>query len=328
MYLKQKTKGVIVTVLIVLSFGFSLKAKNYHHGSNVDLIYSAIKDSEPVYEIEESILNFQNEGMNLVCTLTVPKTNRTYPIVITLNGFTGNRNDIIVTGTDEYFYARLSRILAEQGIASLRIDFRGSGESDGSFEMTTIESQISDTRAAIDFIKRDLRRRYRISRIGVLGFSQGGLVAAVTAGRDWRVDSVVLWSAPANPVMAYEELFTRQGFKKAMEMGDGSVGDFGVYIGGQYVFDIRLSKEFFTDLITIDPLVEIKSFKGPLMSICGTKDVVVWPQPLQGKQFLKYHKGYEKFIEIDCDHSIDGYSGPEKLDKAIYWSTAWFIKTL
>lgn len=314
-------KGFIILFMLMAAFSVMSSA------DDVDVIYEQIRFSGPKYEWEESIVNFSNEGMNLVCTLVVPKTRKSRPIIITLNGFTGNRNDLVVPGTDEPFFARLSRVLAEHGFCSLRVDFRGSGDSDGEYDMTTFSTQISDTLAAIDFIQ-GLDDPVNPDKIGIIGFSQGGLVGSAAASRDERVESLVLWSAPAYPSHDYEGLLTKEGIKQGLALPEGETITLGIYLDGTYIFDITLGKMFFDGLFQISPLAEIKNYENPIMYIAGVQDVIVWPQPHAGDTFLRYHEGDEKLVVLDAGHSFIGVDEPGFLDDAIYWSTAWFMETL
>jgi pimeloyl-ACP methyl ester carboxylesterase len=329
MYLKKET---IVTCLLVLVLSFvttgEIKAKN-GNGSDVDAIYQSIRNSSPLYEWDESIVTFENEGMTLVCSLTIPRSQNLCPIVVTLNGFLGTRDEAPVEGTDEGILKRTARILAEQGFASLRVDFRGSGESDGDYSMTTFSTQISDTIAALDYITTSLKHQVNTKAIGIIGFSQGGLVGSSVAGRDSRVSSLVLWSAVANPPITYEGLLRKEGIKQGLELPSKGSVSLGVYLDGTYLgFDITLTKEFFEDLFSINPVADISNFKGGLMVIGGKDDIIVWPQPTASQGYLGYHKGYEKMVTLDADHGFNYWQGSENVDEAIYWSGAWFIKTL
>jgi uncharacterized protein len=320
----------VILVVFALSFITTGKMMARHgNGYDVDAIYESIRNSDPLYEYDERIVTFNNEGMNLVCSLTIPRTYRLCPIVITLNGFLGTRDEAPVTGTDEGILKRTARILAGQGFASLRIDFRGSGESDGDYSMTTFSSQISDTIAALDYITTWLRHRVNTRAIGIIGFSQGGLVGTAVAARDNRVDSLVLWSAVANPPITYEGLLGTEGIKQGLALPDGGSLTLGIYLNGTYLgLDVTFNKGFFEDLFAINPIAEISQFKGDLMVIGGKNDVVVWPQPNACQSYLCYHKGNEKMVTLDGDHAFLYWQGPDMIDDAIYWSGAWFIKTM
>jgi pimeloyl-ACP methyl ester carboxylesterase len=330
MYLNQNFKKGVVIVALVLGIVFSLgEAKNNNQGLDVDAIYASIRYSAPMYEWEESIVTFENEGMTLVCSLTIPNTSTMPPIIITLNGFGGDRNDVVIPGTDEPLFKRFARILAENGFASLRVDFRGSGDSDGEYQMTTFSTQTSDALAAVDYICGNLKHQVNTESIGIVGFSQGGLVGSTVAAKDKRVDSLVLWSPVASALHCYQGLLTREGIQQGLALPDGGYDMFGLYLNGQYAgLDLPLGKGFFEDLFRIDPLVEINKFNGSMMVIVGQNDPIVWPQPVKGQLYMKYHQGYKKLMVLDADHAFNWWAGPEGPDTAYYWSTAWFIKTL
>lgn len=327
-----KTSVSVLTIIFSLVFAFTLSAGNgnghWKSGPSVDDIYSSIRNAEPQYQWEESDVYFEHKGMTIACTLTIPITGKLPSIVITLNGFTGNRHDNPVPGTDEPVYHWVSRRLAEQGVATLRIDFRGSGESDGDFSMTSFSSQISDTIAAIDYIEDNLKHQVNTKSIGLLGFSQGGLVAAVTAGRDRRVDSVVLWSPVATPPHSYEGLLLKEGIQTGLALEDGGVLNAGIYINGVCYFSVPLGKEFYEDLFRVDPLAEIQKYRKPLMVVVGEQDIIVWPQPAKGNLFMKYHAGFEKLVNLETAGHSFGANGPEEVDDAVFWGAAWFLKTM
>jgi len=323
------SKKTLMIVICLLVFVFSLSAKAQNSGLSVEEIYNSIRSCGPQYDWVESIVTFTNEGMTLVCSLTIPGTSQLPPIVITMNGFGGDRDDVEIPGTGEPFFKRFARILAEQGIASLRIDFRGSGDSDGEYQMTSFSTQISDALAAVDYICNNLKHQVNTKSIGMMGFSQGGIGGSTAAAKDKRVDSVVLWSPVTCPPHTYEGLITKQGIKTGLALPDGGWDMFGLYLDGQYLgVDLPLGKVFFEDLFNIDPLAEIRKYQDPLMVIVGNEDPIVWPQPAKGQLYMKYHEGFEKLVALDVDHAFNWWAGPEGPDTAYYWSTAWFIKTL
>jgi len=326
----NKTTSLLAILVMVLAVGTpsGLAAKSHHNG-DVDAIYQSIRDNGPLYSSNETIVTFENEGMTLVCSLTIPVTYNLCPIVITLNGFAGDRNDAEIPGTGEPLFKRFARILAEQGIASLRIDFRGSGETGGGYQMTSFSSQISDALAAVDYIEKNLANQVNTQSIGMMGFSQGGLVGSTVASKDDRVDSLVLWSPVTSPAHCYQGLLLPEGIQQGLALPDGGWDMFGLYLDGQYLgVDLPLGKEFFEDLFNIDPVAEIRKFKNPLMVIVGKQDPIVWPQPTKGQLYMKYHQGQEELVALDYDHAFNWWAGPEGPDTAFYWSAAWFIKTL
>ncbi|MCP5049601.1 MAG: alpha/beta hydrolase [bacterium] len=319
-------KGTIIFSLLVCVVCFSTLTAG-PAGDQVDVIYNNIRNQGPLYQWEAQDLNFQNEGMNLVCTLTTPKVTNQRPIILILHGFGGDRVGFPVEGTGEGYFERLARVLAEQGFSSLRVDFRGSGESDGEYEITTFSGQVSDGVAALDFIQT-LGRPVNQGRIGVVGHSQGGLVGSLLSAQDKRVKSLTLWAAPSAPSHDYEGLLLVNGMKQGLALPDGGTITLGLYVEGVYIFDMTLGKQFFVELFTTDPLLPVRDFRRPLMYVSPLRDNIVWPQPIVGENFLRSHEGYEKLVTVDAGHNFNYLVGPDQLDDTIYWTIAWFIKTL
>lgn len=95
---------------------------------------------------------------------------------------------------DSEKYLLLSREFPAAGLALCRFDFRGSGESDGTYAESTIASRIEDLEAVLDFLRG---HPALAGRFGLLGSSMGGFVALhVAAGRRPTIP-VVTWNAPA-----------------------------------------------------------------------------------------------------------------------------------
>lgn len=331
----KKVFTLVFILMLVLPAGAvdsGEREESKFKSEKVDEIYNRIRNAGPMYEAEEHIVTFQNEGMNIVASLVIPKNAGRRPVVLFFNGFAGDRKEILVTGTDEYIWERLSRILAEQGLASLRIDFRGSGDSDGDFTMTTFSTQVSDALAAVEYVGRSLRDYVAWKSIGIIGFSQGGLVGACTAARDNRVDSLCLWSPVSQPPMVYENLFLKSGMKQGLALQEGETITLPIYVNEQYVnWDVPMGKGFFDQVFQVSPLTEVaKHYKGPLFALCGVNDPIIWPQPHQSEIYLRYHEGFEKLVMLDADHAFNYWDGsePPRFDDACYWSAAWFLHTL
>ena len=96
------------------------------------------------------------------------------PVVCIFHGFTGTKVE------PHFIFVKLSRRLEKTGIASLRFDFGGSGESDGDFEDMTILTELDDAKAILDYAKS--LPFADAERIGVVGLSMGGTVASLLAG--------------------------------------------------------------------------------------------------------------------------------------------------
>ena len=145
---------------------------------------------------EQRVVSFSVEGLKIVGTLELPEAVKNAPVVLLLHGFTGKRDELAIpSANNQGIFARAADAWAKAGFASLRIDFRGSGDSEGSYADTTISDEIKEALAATDFLQNE--KDVDASRLYVVGWSQGGTVATAVAGRSAHpIKAVALW-APA-----------------------------------------------------------------------------------------------------------------------------------
>ena len=125
--------------------------------------------------IEQSVEFLTSAGKTLRGVLHLPAAapRDPAPAVVLFHGFTGNRME------SHWMFVKCSRALAQAGVASLRFDFYGSGESDGEFRQMTLRGEIADGRAAVAFLRT--QKGIDPKRVGLQGLSLGGAVAATLA---------------------------------------------------------------------------------------------------------------------------------------------------
>ncbi len=268
----------------------------------------------------EEVVTFPVNGQMIKATLETPDGGAgPAPVVLMLHGFTGSRDELPVKDTDEGVFSRTARQLAENGFASLRIDFRGSGESEGAWEDTTFGGQIVDAVAAVDFLKDNAN--VDGSRISLLGWSQGGLVAAHTAAARPEVRSMVLWAPATNPLAVFTNLFGKELVDKAIDGAIDEAHTFTLPWGAE----TTLKGAFFKQLPTTSTAGAVAYYPGPMLVIVGTNDTVVTPQPFAGRVLLDYHAGEEELVVFETDHVWDAFAGPTTLDeKMIPTTVRWF----
>lgn len=174
------------------------------------------------------------------------------PWCIFSHGFTGHH---IGPG---YLFVRLSRELAAAGISSLRFDYAGCGDSEGSFREMTVDTMKSDLFSAT----RLIRERFSPSRLIYLGHSLGGMVAALCA-----VEAVVDGIALLSPVAEPAGLTARR--KEMIKCGTNAEGFFE---NGPH----EISPAFLDGLQGMDPAKRLAaSFKGSLFLAQGDHDVSI-----------------------------------------------------
>lgn len=261
--------------------------------------------------VVESNVKIARGDETIVGTLALPKGVEKPPVVLLLHGFTGKRDELAVAGTEEGVYSRTARLLAERGVASLRIDFVGSGDSSGKWEDTTTFSQIADAVAAFDWLKK--QDNVDAGKIHVIGWSLGGLVASHLAAVR-PVDTATLWAPVANPPYSFGVVLGQEAVNKALASKDPNELIEGTLPWGAKT---TLKVSFFKSLFATDPVAAIAQYGGPLLVIVGTRDTVVTPQPAAGQLFLDYHSGEEGLMVLDTDHGFDAFTGPATLDEMV-----------
>ncbi len=160
---------------------------NLYKNDVVEKINHPQEPKEPFpYKSEE--VKFVNEaaGDTLAGTLTLPEGEGQFNVVILVTGSGPQNRDEELLGHKPFLV--LSDYLTRHGIAALRYDDRGVGESTGNFRGATSEDFASDALAAVEFLKK----RSDINKIGIAGHSEGGLIAPMVAVKSDDVDFIVL----------------------------------------------------------------------------------------------------------------------------------------
>ena len=160
--------------------------------------------SSPLLAAEKTV-DFKVDGQKVIGTLNIPDGVSKPPVVLLLHGFTGSRNELEIPAVKEGIFSRAAKAWADKGVASLRIDFRGNGESEGKFEDMTMDGLIADAEAGLDYLAAspDVDK----DKMAIVGWSMGGAVGAVVAGRtEHDLDSVTLW-APATNTGFFESMY-------------------------------------------------------------------------------------------------------------------------
>ena len=145
------------------------------------------------------------EGVTLAGTLTVPHGDGPYPAVVLVSGSGPQDRDETIAGHRPFLV--LADHLTRRGIAVLRCDDRGTGKSTGDFASATHLDFVDDTLAAVAWLKG--RPAIDPRKIGLVGHSEGGLVAPLAAVRQPEdISCLVLLAGVGVPMT---QLLARQG---------------------------------------------------------------------------------------------------------------------
>ena len=224
------------------------------------------------------------------------------PMVVLCHGFGGRKEGPL--------FEVIADSLANHGIASIRFDFNGHGESEGDFQQMTVPNEIEDARKVIEYVS-DLRY---VKSIAIAGHSQGGVVAAMTAGELGSEDiAAVALLAPAAVLRDDAIRGTVMGIPQQGDPADPPeyIDLWGKKLGRDYILTAQRLPIYRTAVC----------YHGPALIVHGTADRVV--PYTYGERFNDIWAGSE-YVELDgFDH---GFS--QNVYRACDIVSSWFIKTL
>ena len=142
------------------------------------------------YPYREEEVSYENkvENVTLAATLTIPEGKGPFPAVLLITGSGPQDRDESLMGHKPFLI--LSDYLTRHGIAVLRADDRGTGQSTGVFAGATTADFATDTEAGIAYLKT--RSEVNQHKIGLIGHSEGGVIAPMVAARNKDVAFIVM----------------------------------------------------------------------------------------------------------------------------------------
>jgi fermentation-respiration switch protein FrsA (DUF1100 family) len=226
-----------------------------------------------------------SEGKKIYGILHLPR-NSFPPCVICSHG--------LFSSKDSEKFVEIGEAFAGYGIALVRYDHQGRGESEGELSATTTTSRLKDLEAMVD-----LAAHHPLlgDRLGLLGSSMGGFISIFKAAADRRVKALALWATPAR----------LDGGKEVIESEDG----------------VSLQDSFYEDAKRYDAGKAIHGVRNCLF-LHGEADELV---PLSHAEILYKAAPPPKHLEIfpGGDHR---FTDPRHRQKAIQMSLGWFKKYL
>jgi dipeptidyl aminopeptidase/acylaminoacyl peptidase len=230
-------------------------------------------------------VSFKSEG-NKISGILHLSEGENPPCVISSHG--------LLSSKDSEKYIAIGQRLSQKGIAMLRFDFRGIGESEGRLKDDTVSRRIADLDSAISFI-----RSYpgMGNRIGLLGSSLGGYISLIVASMEREIRTVVIWATPFH----LDDLGSKKQEEEQPLPG----------------------KAFFKDLPK-HRLFSLLPKVSNCMVIHGEKDELV---PVDQAWEIFHTLGAPKEIHVieDADHRL---TNPSHRQRAIELSIEWFVKYL
>lgn len=233
-----------------------------------------------------------------------------YPAVLMLHGFASQKDEV------GEMYLREARALAREGIASLRIDFAGTGDSEQPYRENTWDGMVDDAVTAYDWLAG--HPRILGDRIGVLGFSMGSKVGLGLLAERPSVAAFASWSGalsdgiPDGFIDLYPEA-QANGFV---------VLDLGFAV-------VELSLAWFDTMIASSPRTDAAGYTGPVLAVAGSEDTSVDPSVSQA--FIATLSSPDETLRIlaGADHIYNVLTPDQALaEAAIAITSDWFADRL
>ncbi len=186
-----------------------------------------------------------------------------------------------------FMFRDLSRLLEKESISSLRFDFLGSGESDGDFDDMTFSDEVREAELILT-----LAKELGYKKIGVVGLSMGGGVAAMLAGRRPKdIDALCLWSAAGDLPRLFEEGATEDMKKSIEKLGITDVG--GLLLSKAFIDEMRSGE--------VNIYGTVSNYEGPVLIVHGDADPTVPIEHAYKYKEIFGDKG-ELFVVKGADH--------------------------
>ncbi|MEU6859655.1 alpha/beta hydrolase [Glycomyces sp. NPDC046736] len=236
-------------------------------------------------------LNVEHDGRTLRGVLHLPQPHREpVPAVVLCHGFGGNRMEF------GNVFVHLSRRLAARGLAAVRFDFAGCGESDGDIADLTVSDQVDQVLAVVDQLSRHSALAAR--RVSLVGMSLGAIAASLAAAK-CAVQSLAMWAPPALALAAtgpadeptWDEIRQR-GFRDH---------------GG-----VPVHRKCIEDGFGIDAFADAAAYAGPVLFASGTEDPLV-PGIVRDRYLEVYGDRFEAHRFDGVGHAFETVPARERL---------------
>ncbi|MBI2840861.1 MAG: alpha/beta fold hydrolase [Acidobacteria bacterium] len=252
------------------------------------------------YHDEEVRYDNKTAGATLAATLTLPQGKGPFPAVVLVTGSGPEDRDETVFGHRPFLV--LADCLTRRGIAVLRADDRGTGKSTGSYSTATTADFATDVEAGITYLRT--RPEIDKSRIGLIGHSEGGVIAPMVAARTPGVAFIVLMAGTGvkgDEVLVEQVRLLARASGKSETEADGLAAQqrevlaliqaekdnavlekklrekFGdLASDGQMSIQIKaIQSPWFRYFMQYDPAVALRKTTCPVLAINGERDVQV-----------------------------------------------------
>lgn len=175
------------------------------------------------YKTEEVEYDNKDKSLRFGATITIPNGNGPFPAALLITGSGPQNRDEEILGHKPF--AVLADHLTRKGYIVLRVDDRGIGKTSGNFETATSADFANDVNAGVDYLLQ--RPEVNSKKIGLIGHSEGGMIAPMVASSRKDIDFIVLMAAPGIPITT---LMTEQNaaILRTAGIGENAVASYSI----------------------------------------------------------------------------------------------------
>ncbi|WP_426484171.1 alpha/beta hydrolase family protein [Flavobacterium sp. 2] len=266
-------------------------------------VFARPQEPQKPYPYYTEDVKFENKTDKVVLagTLSLPKKEGNFPAVILISGSGGQNRDSEILGHKPFLV--LADFLTKKGFAVLRFDDRGVEQSSGDISKSTTADFARDVQAGVDYLQT--RKEINKNKIGLIGHSEGGVIAPIVAGNSKAIDFIVLLAGPGlrgdKLLLLQKEAVERvsgvpeSDIQKTQEIFRGAYDiilvsktndenlkkDVTTYFASKYNEEIAksLTPQFTNNwmyyFLKMDPAVNLAKVKCPVLALNGSKDIQV-----------------------------------------------------
>ena len=263
--------------------------------------------------MEKSVL-IKGDNCDIPGVLSYTETTYKMPAVILCHGTGAQKNEV------GNLFAILAEKLLQRGIASVRIDYVGCGDSKADQRQLTFLGEVEDTKRTYQYIC-DLEYIDQ-ENIGILGFSQGARVMAELLKEIQEFTCVASWSgACQNGRGAFESWF-QEYYQEAKEQGYAKIP-----MGWRD--DLLLSKQWFDEIENTTPMEGFRKYAGPVLAIAGSADEIVPCSHAKEIMAESTNEQSKMLILPGADHIFNVLSEDKTIAEQVLNTTVdWFAKIM
>jgi alpha-beta hydrolase superfamily lysophospholipase len=261
-------------------------------------------------ELQEKVetreaLVIENKEQKIFAVLHRPVDVEYAPLVCTFHGFASSKQ-----GSNRS-YVYLAEALSKAGVATLRFDFRGSGDSEGNMSELSFSDMLSDTECVFNFMAK--LKGIDPARIGLFGASLGGAVAVISQKLFPIAKTMILWAPVASGKLWYQDFLKQNPGLQEADPHKALLNFRG----------IQLNPVFLEEYGKMNAAADLKSLSFPILHMHGDSDPIL--SLAHQEAFRSSAPAGSRFITYpDADHRLGFLKNfPEIVQESVQWFTEY-----